>query len=897
MIRWVKSHPKAVAAVLLVLLCGLFGDVQRSRSLLARASYDGYFAWLGCRSESSTECPVVVVYLDLESHLQEHQDPGRPWPRALYARLLRRLKAAGARAVVFDVVFDQAGADPAEDELLRSAIADHGRVVLAGELRPVSGDSGSGAWGRATRVIPPYELLRGAAAGWGVGELAVDPDFVVRQFYPGITDPTSPVPSLTAAAGQVLGLAVPAEKTQVTHWLNYYGPPYQIPHRSLSQVLRPGDLDDAELRDKVVLVGARPLVGLFQDRRDEFRSPYRGWNTRDHFQPGVEVHATQLLNLLRGDGLTRLDSGWERSLLWLAAVCLGAGLLCLRPVPAFFAALSSAGVATFAAVTGFHQAHVWFPWLIVVALQAPVALTGSVLVQSVEWYRARRRLEAAQRLADARIREQAALIEKAQDAILVQDLAGRITYANPSAERLFGWAPGDWPTTEARRFLDTPEAEDARRQATQRGEWQVELRPTLPGGRVLSLESRWTLLREDAGAPKGFLLLISDVTERRQLEAETTRMQRMEAVGALAGGMAHDLNNALAPVLMGTQLLRREVTGENALHILSLMESSTRRGADMVRQVLLFARGRPEEFERLDPGVLAKEVEKLGRDTFPRSLTVTAHVAADVWPVRGNATQLHQVLLNLCVNARDAMPAGGALSVVVDNVALTEEEARAIPDGRVGEFVVLLVSDTGTGIPPDVLARIFEPFFTTKPVGRGTGLGLSTTRRIVKTHGGFLSVHSRLGEGTTFEIYLPRMIEGGAVVPSVATAELARGQAELILVADDDAAVSELLRHCLEDQGYRVLRAANGVEAVSLFKQNAAEVALIISDIAMPLMDGLQAAAAIRQVRPEVPILFLSGEREVVADARWTGPLPQQLPKPVERSALLEAVAVALRRH
>ena len=694
-----------------------------------------------------------------------------------------------------------------------------------------------------------------------------------------------------------MGLAVPAEKTQVTHWLNYYGPPYQIPHRSLSQVLRPGDLDDAELRDKVVLVGARPLVGLFQDRRDEFRSPYRGWNTRDHFQPGVEVHATQLLNLLRGDGLTRLDSGWERSLLWLAAVCLGAGLLCLRPVPAFFAALSSAGVATFAAVTGFHQAHVWFPWLIVVALQAPVALTGSVLVQSVEWYRARRRLEAAQRLADARIREQAALIEKAQDAILVQDLAGRITYANPSAERLFGWAPGDWPTTEARRFLDTPEAEDARRQATQRGEWQVELRPTLPGGRVLSLESRWTLLREDAGAPKGFLLLISDVTERRQLEAETTRMQRMEAVGALAGGMAHDLNNALAPVLMGTQLLRREVTGENALHILSLMESSTRRGADMVRQVLLFARGRPEEFERLDPGVLAKEVEKLGRDTFPRSLTVTAHVAADVWPVRGNATQLHQVLLNLCVNARDAMPAGGALSVVVDNVALTEEEARAIPDGRVGEFVVLLVSDTGTGIPPDVLARIFEPFFTTKPVGRGTGLGLSTTRRIVKTHGGFLSVHSRLGEGTTFEIYLPRMIEGGAVVPSVATAELARGQAELILVADDDAAVSELLRHCLEDQGYRVLRAANGVEAVSLFKQNAAEVALIISDIAMPLMDGLQAAAAIRQVRPEVPILFLSGEREVVADARWTGPLPQQLPKPVERSALLEAVAVALRRH
>ena len=894
MIRWVKLYPKAAAAVVLALACGLFGDFLRSHSTLTRASYDSYFAWFGLGGQVSSNSPVVIVYLDLESHLQEHQDPARPWPRILYARLLRRLASAGARAVVFDVVFDQAGTDAADDLQLRDAIAENGRVVLAGELRTLSGDSGTGAWGRATQVVPPWEMFRQVAAGWGVGELAVDPDFVVRRYYPGVVDPTQPVPSLVAAAASVLGLESPHPEEKPAPWLNYYGPPYQIPHRSLSQVLHPGDVADAELRGKVVLVGARPLVGLFQERRDEFRSPYRLWNVRDYFMPGVEVHATELLNRMQGDGLRRLSAGWERAWLWGIGLCLGAGLLGVRPLAATGVALTVCGMVAVGVGVGFERSLVWFPWLIVVAAQAPLALSGSVLVQSIEWYRARRRLEAAQRVADARIREQAALIEKAQDAILVQDLQGRIRYANPSAERLFAWPPGEWDGEVARRWQESPETAEARARAIQKGEWNAELGPADPHGKTHFLESRWTLLRDEGGAPTGLLVMISDVTEKRQLEAEAMRMQRMEAVGALAGGMAHDLNNALAPILMGTQLLRREVTGENAARILALIETSTRRGADMVRQVLLFARGRPEEFERLDLGALAREVEKLGQDTFPRHITVKAHVAADLWPVRGNATQLHQVLLNLCVNARDAMPAGGSLSVAVDNVELTETEARGIPEGRPGAFVVILVSDTGTGIPPDVLARIFEPFFTTKPAGSGTGLGLSTTARIIKTHGGFLAVQSRLGEGTTFEIYLPRSGDAEMEAAAGETAELAPGNGELILVADDDAAVGELLRRCLEEHGYRVVLAANGVEAVSLFKQHGSAVALVVTDIAMPLMDGIQAAKAMRQVRPRVPILFLSGEPESVMHAGWKFPLPEQLPKPVERLAVLNAVARGL---
>ncbi len=898
MVRWLKTNLKAVTAALLALLCGLLGAglLERSsaQSALVRASYDSYFAWLdwGDSSASGTNAPVVIVYLDQESHERERQDPTVPWPRALHAQLLQRLKTAGARAVVFDVWFDQAGGDPAGDALLRDAIAAQGGVVLAGELRAASGDSGRGNWGRASRLIPPYEPLQRAAAGWGVDGLAADPDFVVRRYYSGIADGTDWIPSLVGAAGRVLKLG--AETAEIAassaRWLRYYGPPFQLPHRSLSQVLHAGDVDAAEFRDKIVFVGARPLVGTFGERRDEFRSPNRLGRAKDYFMPGVEVHATEFLNLIRGDWLRRLDGRLEIALLWLAGLAVGSGLFCLRPVPATATAAGAAIAIVLGAALAFHRGHIWFPWLIVAGVQLPAALGGSVLFHSWEGYRVRRRLEAAQRLADARIREQAALIDKAHDAILVQEPGGRISYLNPSAERLFGWTLSEWSGAEARQFLETPAVKAARQLALERGEWNGELQCTTRFGKTLSLESRWTLLRDAAGGTQGLLLMISDVTEKKQLEAESMRLQRMEAVGSLASGMAHDLNNALAPILMGTQLLRREMPDENAHRILSLMEASTRRGAEMVRQVLLFARGRTEEMVLIDPGLLVREAEKLARDTFPRNIVVTAQIAPDLWPVRGNTTQLHQVLLNLCVNARDAMPEGGSLSLAADPVALTAETARAIPEGRAGEFVVVMISDTGVGIAPEILPRIFEAFFTTKAEGKGTGLGLSTTARIVKAHGGFIAAQSQAGEGTTFEIYLPRLVapEAGEAGREVWVPQ--RGGGEWILVADDDAAVRELLRRCLEEHGYRVVVAANGVEAVSIFKHRAFQIALVISDVAMPLLDGIQAVAAIRQMRGDVPVLFLSGEREVSAGGGVGDPPVEPLPKPVELGALLEAV-------
>jgi len=897
-----SRRSKIIASAALGLLCALLGSVlldstHPTGSALTRASYDSYFGMLGLNSEPPTNSPVMVIYLDLESHLSQHQDPNQPWPRELYAQLIQRLKSVGARVVVFDVVFDSVGTNIAANAALLDAIAAHGRVILAGELRAESSDGGRAAWGRTTKVIAPIDELRRAAAGWGLGEVATDHDFVVRRYFTGVSDPSEPISNLTLAAAKVHGLDTTAlMKTPArSRWLHYYGRPFSIPHRGFSQVLNSGEMDESELRDKIVFVGARPIAGLFKERRDEFRSPFSFWDEKDLFMPGVEVHATEMLNLVRGDWLKLPDPRTLELWIGLAGLALGAGLVWLRPIPATAVAATGVGLTIATAVVVFRQSNVWFPWLIIAAVQAPLALGGSVLFNSIEWYLTRRRLEAAKRVADARIREQAALIEKAHDAILVRDLSGNYSYANPSAERLFGWSANELQSGAVTDLFNDAAAIEARRVAMERGEWNGELRLRAKSGAMLTLASRWTLLRDDAGRPKGLLIISSDVTEKKQLEAESLRMQRMEAVGALAGGMAHDLNNALAPILMGTQLLRRDSKDENTKRVLSLMESSTRRGADMVRQVLLFARGKQGEFERLEVRPLVKEMEKLARDTFPQNIRVEAHIADDLWPVRGNATQLHQVLLNLCVNARDAMAEGGSLSVAADNVTLDADAAQVITDGRAGEFVVLMVSDTGSGMPPEVLAKVFEPFFTTKPEGKGTGLGLSTSVRIVKAHAGFMAVQSMPGEGASFEVYLPRFSGDIEANERVLNEGFLRGNGQLILVADDDEAVREMLCRSLKEYGYRVISASNGADAVSRFKQNRMEVALVMSDQSMPVMDGLQAITAIRQLRSDVPVLILSGEGDFAEAGTKNSTHIERLPKPVELDVLLRTLFRILR--
>jgi two-component system cell cycle sensor histidine kinase/response regulator CckA len=347
------------------------------------------------------------------------------------------------------------------------------------------------------------------------------------------------------------------------------------------------------------------------------------------------------------------------------------------------------------------------------------------------------------------------------------------------------------------------------------------------------------------------------------------------------------LNNALAPILMGLQLLQKERQDEETQRMLSVMEENTHRGADMVRQVLLFCRGRDSEQESLSPGPLMQEVERIVRQTFSKSIDVAALVPADVWPVLGNATQLHQVLLNLCVNARDAMPNGGELTLAADNVELTEAEAGQIPNGVPGRFVMLLVSDTGCGIPPELQTRIFEPFFTTKPIGKGTGLGLSTVGRIVAQHRGFINVKSQPGQGTTFEIYLPF----AKIAPRTTTgrrsdANSSRGHGELILIADDEESVCKMISLALVDHGYRVLTAGNGAEALSRFDENAGKVRLVLLDTDMPVMNGAQTIQMLRERNRNLPVVLMSGE----IGAASIPPNINKLAKPFQLHELLTVV-------
>ncbi len=339
--------------------------------------------------------------------------------------------------------------------------------------------------------------------------------------------------------------------------------------------------------------------------------------------------------------------------------------------------------------------------------------------------------------------------------------------------------------------------------------------------------------------PEEGVSFLLDLTDRKKLELQFLRAQRMECIGTLAGGIAHDLNNALGPIITSIELLQMQFPNAASQELLAIIAASAKRGADMVRQVLSFARG--VEGRRMEVQIkhLVLEIERIVRDTFPKHIQVRTIVPHHLWTVLGDPTQLHQVLLNLCVNARDAMPHGGTLTISGENLQLDEHYAALFPEAVPGSYVMVRVEDSGSGIAPKVLEQIFDPFFTTKEIGQGTGLGLSTSLAIVKSHGGFIRVKSLMGRGTTFEVYLHAPAEAVAAAEAEKAVELPRGHGELILVVDDEIGVREITRRTLENFGYRVLLAAEGAKAVAAFAARRAEIAAVITDMTMPVMDGI----------------------------------------------------------
>jgi signal transduction histidine kinase len=384
--------------------------------------------------------------------------------------------------------------------------------------------------------------------------------------------------------------------------------------------------------------------------------------------------------------------------------------------------------------------------------------------------------------------------------------------------------------------------------------------------------------------------------ERRATEEQMLRVQRLENIGMLAAGIAHDFNNVLAPVLMGIPLLRDRLNSEGDRRLMTSIETSVQRGAGLVRQILGFAHGVTGEPQLIQPKHLIRELVEVIGHTFPKTIRIQDDTEPGLWPLTTNPTQFHQVLLNLCVNARDAMPAGGTLRLRASNQQMDEAALAGFPGARPGPHLLIEVTDTGTGIPPEVLERMWDPFYTTKEAGRGTGLGLSTVRGIVESHQGSITVQTRPCYGTTFQILLPASPSKEAELDAAVGAVIPRGQGELILVADDDASVRDTTSAALTGHGYRVLAAADGTEALALFAPRSLEIRLVVTDLDMPNLDGSALARIVRNLNPSTRILTVSGSADA-EDPRRKAPLAGAfLAKPFSREVLLGTIHELLRR-
>jgi two-component system cell cycle sensor histidine kinase/response regulator CckA len=474
--------------------------------------------------------------------------------------------------------------------------------------------------------------------------------------------------------------------------------------------------------------------------------------------------------------------------------------------------------------------------------------------------------EAEQRhRAEERVREQAALLDKARDAICVTDLKHRVTYWNASAERLFGWAAAEALGRDLRVVLfpqDAASYDEAGKKLFSAGEWHGELRPRPKNGATLIVESRWTLVADSSEAPKEILLINTDITEKKILETQFLRAQRMDSIGTLAGGIAHDLNNVLSPVLLAASMLRSKLSDPADRELVGSIEAGAEHSAALIKQLLAFARGADGSHATLRMHELIANLGQLLQPVLPRNLQLTIRCAGRLWPVRGDATQLNQVLMNLCINARDAMPNGGRIEIDASNVTVDEALARTFPGGKPGPCVLITVTDTGVGIPPEILDKIFDPFFTTKGLGKGTGLGLATVRGIVKGHGGGLQVESDVGRGTTFRLYLPAQIDPLQRPTGLPPLPAPRRSGEGILVIDDDRSVRNIFQLLLERAGYRVFLAADGFEGVAEFRRRRAEIDVVITDIMMPGMSGHDVIEALRAIDSGLRIIAISGMME-----------------------------------
>lgn len=499
-----------------------------------------------------------------------------------------------------------------------------------------------------------------------------------------------------------------------------------------------------------------------------------------------------------------------------------------------------------------------------------------------------------------RLEQQAALLDITTDAILMRDLEHKICFWNKGSERLYGWKASEALGQNANEILyrhaTLSQLQNCGKSLAECGSWQGELHQITKQGKDLIVASRWTLVRDNAGQPQSILTVNTDITEKKQLESQFLRTQRLESIGTLAGGIAHDLNNILTPILMAAQLLQLKLpdADEQSQQMFETIENNAKRGAALIKQVLQFARGVEDTQGIVQVEHLILEIRQIIQETFPKSIKIFTYISPDLWPVSGDATHLHQVLMNLVVNARDAMPNGGTLSILAENLFIDQYSAQMNLDASVGSYIQITVTDTGTGMPIEVLDRIYEPFFTTKEVGKGTGLGLSTVRGILKSHGGFINAYSKEGKGTEFKVFLPAVKTKETAL--VENPELPKGNGELILVVDDEKEILEITKIWLENYNYKVLTASDGIEAIALYAQHKNEIGAALIDMMMPTMDGATTIRTLQKINSFVKIIAVSGL--LASDKlRRTCGVETFISKPYTTKELLQALQIILARN
>ncbi len=495
------------------------------------------------------------------------------------------------------------------------------------------------------------------------------------------------------------------------------------------------------------------------------------------------------------------------------------------------------------------------------------------------------------------IEQQSQMLDHVSEAVTVIDNAGGITYWNQAAHNLFGWTSHEAIGKNVDELL--PQARQTRPHEprisddlhSRSGEFSLMTRE----GKTIIVDHRSTILRDENGQTRGYLFIDIDITSRKKREQLANRSQRLESIGTLASGIAHDLNNVLTPILMGAKLLSSDRAPSNRQGLLNTMVASAQRGAAMIQQLLSFAGGIRGEQSPVRIERLVEETRTLLEHTLTKSIQIQTNVAKKCPAVMGDSTELAQILMNLCVNARDAMPDGGTLTIEASPIELNGTATRLHPDAKPGPYLLLTVSDTGAGMSHEVLNRIFDPFFTTKELGKGTGLGLATVQGIVKSHGGFVTVYSELNQGSKFSIYLPSIPDTEPIKTPSQVATAAQGQGQLILLVDDEETIRKMTSAVLEQAGYGVITASDGGSALSIYRAYQSEISVVLMDLMMPGMSGLETLEQLRKEAPGIKVIVCSGLR---TNQRETEVLNRGavafLPKPYAEQQLLQVLSQTL---